>query len=106
MKIKKETTDWGKIYYYRNRYCMFAIYTYDDDESTVYLSNVKVKKSERGCGFGNRILRFVSKEARKHNYSIICLKVLKLSWMHNWYSRHGYKDLEENNNYVWMKHNL
>ena len=29
--------------------------------------------------------------------------------MHEWYARHGYRDLsddEENNDYIWMKHNL
>ena len=109
MKIKKETTNCGKIYYYKNTYCRFALYAYNDDESTIYLSNVKVKKSERGKGIGNRVLKFANKEAKKHNYSTICLKVLKISWMHSWYARHGYRDLEydeENDDYVWMEHNL
>ena len=109
MKIKKETTNWGTICYYKNSYCRFALYAYNDDESTIQLSNVKVKKSERGQGIGNKILKFANKEAKKHNYRIICLKVLKSSWMHSWYARHGYRDLsydEENDDYIWMEHNL
>lgn len=109
MKVTKETTNWGTILYYKNSYCRFALYAYDDDHNTIYLSNVKVKKLERGKGIGNKILKFASKEARKRNYSTICLKVLKKSWMHNWYARHGYRDLsydEENDDYIWMKHNL
>lgn len=109
MRIKKEITNWGVIHYYKNSYCRFALYAYDDDESTIYLSNVKVKKSERGQGIGNKILKFANKEAKKHNYRAICLKVLKSSWMHNWYARHGYRDLsydEENDDYIWMKHIL
>lgn len=109
MKIKKETTNWGIIQYYKNSYCRFALYAYDDDKSTIYLSNVKVKKSERGQGIGNKILKFANKEAMKHNYSTICLKVLKISWMHSWYGRHGYRDLsdnEENDDYIWMEHTL
>ena len=109
MKIKKETTNWGTIRYYKNSYCRFALYAYNDDESAIYLSNVNVKKSERGQGIGNKILKFANKGARKHNYSMICLKVLKSSWMHRWYGRHGYRDLsddEENDDYIWMKHNL
>lgn len=109
MKIKKETTSWGIIYYYNSSYCRFALYAYDDDKNAIYLSNVKVKKSERGKGIGNKILKFANKEARKHKYSTICLKVLKSSWMHDWYARHGYRDLtndEENDDYIWMKHNL
>ena len=49
------------------------------------------------------------RKQKKHNYSIICLKVLKSSWMHSWYARHGYRDLsddESNDDYVWMEHNL
>ena len=109
MKIKKETTNWGTICYYKNSYCGFALYAYDDDKSTICLSNVMVKESERGKGIGNKILNFANKEARKHNYSMICLKVVKSSWMHSWYERHGYRDLsydEGNDNYVWMEHNL
>ena len=35
MKIKKETTNWGTICYYKNSYCRFALYAYNDDESTI-----------------------------------------------------------------------
>lgn len=108
MEIKKETTNWGTIYYYKNSYCRFALYAYNDD-SAIYLSNVKVKKSERDQGIGNKILKFANKEARRRNYSMICLKVLKSSWMHSWYGRHGYRDLsydEENDDYIWMEHTL
>ena len=106
MKIKNETTNWGTIHYYKNSYCRFALYAYDD-KSTIYLSNIKVKKSERGKEIGNKILEFANKEARKHNYSTICLKALKSSWMHDWYAKHGYRDLsddDENDDYIWLNY--
>ena len=61
MNIKKETTDWGVIHYYKNDYCRFALYAYNDDKNTMYLSNVKVEQSARGRGLGNKILELADK---------------------------------------------
>ena len=109
MNITKETTDWGIIRYYKNDYCRFALYAYNDDNNTKYLSNVKVEQSARCHGLGNKILELTNKEAKKYNYTIICLKVIISSWVHNWYANHGYNDFcydSEDTNYVWMKHTL
>ena len=109
MNITKETTDWGIVYHYKNDCCRFALYAYNDDKNTMYLSNVKVEQSARGRGLGNKILEFADKEAKKYNYTVICLKVLKSSWVHDWYANHGYSDFcydSEDADYVWMKHTL
>ena len=45
----------------------------------------------------------------RYGYTVICLKVLKSSWVHDWYANHGYDDFcydGEDNDYVWMKHAL
>ena len=109
MNITKETTDWGIVYYYNNDCYRFALYAYNDDKNTMYLSNVKVEQSARGRGLGNKILELADKEAKKYNYTVICLKVLKSSWVHDWYANHGYSDFcydGEDADYVWMKHTL
>lgn len=107
MTVTKEITDWGVIYYYKNDECRFALYAYNDDKYTMYLSNVKVEQSARGRGIGNKILELAYKEAKKYNYGVICLKVLKSSWVHDWYAKHGYKDFcYDEDNYVWMKQTL
>jgi predicted GNAT family acetyltransferase len=109
MTVTKEITDWGIVYYYKNDCCRFALYAYNDDKNTMYLSNVKVEQSVRGRGLGNKILKLADKEANKYNYSAICLKVIKSSWVHSWYVNHGYSDFcydNEDSNYVWMKHTL
>jgi N-acetylglutamate synthase-like GNAT family acetyltransferase len=108
MSVTKETTDWGVIYYYSNVCCRFALYAYNDDKDTMYLSNVNVEQSERGGGLGNRILELADSEAKKYGYSVISLKVLKNSWVHDWYAKYGYKDfcLDDDTDYVWMRHNL
>lgn len=109
MNTTKEITDWGIIYYYKNNCCRFALYAYNDDKHTMYLSNVKVEQPARGRGIGNKILGLADKEAKKYNYTTICLKVLKSSWIHDWYTNHGYSDFccdGEDADYVWMKHTL
>ena len=64
MNITKETTDWGIVYYYKNDYCRFALYAYNDDKTTMYLSNVKVEQSARGRGLGNKYLNLPIKKPR------------------------------------------
>lgn len=109
MNITKETTDWGIVYYYKNDCCRFALYAYNDDKNTMYLSNVNVEQSARGRGLGNKILELADKEAKKYNHSVICLKVITSSWVHDWYANHGYSDFcndGEDSDYIWMKHTL
>ena len=105
MNITTEKTDWGVVYKYRGGYFKFSLYNYDDDDTTIYLSNVYVTQSERGKGLGNNILVIVEKEAKAKGFNNICLKVLDVSWVHKWYSEHGYKDMcrdEESEDYIWM----
>ena len=83
--MKEEITEFGKVFYYDYQNYHFALYIYDDDDETIYLSNVKVDAEERGKGFGNKILEITEAEARKRNVSIICLKCLITSWVHSWY---------------------
>lgn len=106
MNLTKETTYWGIIYHYKNNHCRFALHAYNDDKNTMYLSNVMVEPPARGYGLGNKILELAEKEAKKYNYTAICLKALKSSWVHNWYTNHGYSDYKEDADYVWMKHTL
>ena len=109
MNITEEITDFGIVYYYNNDFYRFALYAYNDDKNTMYLSNVNVEQSARGRGFGNKILKLADKEAKKYNYTAICLKVLKSSWVHDWYANHRYSDScydGEDNDYIWMKHTL
>lgn len=106
MKISAENTDWGIVYYYNDKDYRFALYMYNDDPDSLYLSNVKVNQNMRGQGIGNKILNLVDEEAKKFNVSTIYLKVLEQEWMHDWYGKHGYSDFcydEEDQNYIWMK---
>ena len=62
--MREEITDFGKVFYYDYPNYHFALYIYDDDDETIYLSNVKVDAEARGKGFGNKILEIAEAEAR------------------------------------------
>lgn len=107
IKIKHEKTDFGDVWYYneKNNILRFAIYRYDDDIDTIYLSNVFVNSEYRQHGYGNKILNTVDKIAKELGASSICLKVLKHSFPYGWYKKHGYIDLiddTEEDKFIWL----
>lgn len=107
MVLETERTSWGIIYNYSYPpYFRFSLYIYSDDPNVLYLSNVCVSHYYRGRGFGNKLIEFVFKESKKLGEQSIRLKVLRESFMYDWYSREGFTDLcddEEDEKYIWMK---
>ena len=104
---KHKNTAFGDVWYVNSTdgSFRFAIYRYDDDFDTVYLSNVFVSEENRGKGYGNCILDATDNVAKEMGAKTIGLKVKKGSFAHQWYGRHGYSDLtddEENPQFVWM----
>lgn len=70
MKVttKREKTDFGDVWHMSSvpkDIFRFAIYRYDDDKDTVYLSNVFVDNAHRKQGFGNNILNTADEIAKK-----------------------------------------
>ena len=107
VRTKHNKTDFGDVWYMSdpNDIFRFAIYRYDDDFDTVYLSNVFVDENYREKGLGNEILNSANDMAKQLNAKSICLKVIRNSFVHDWYERHGYSDLsvdEEEPQYIWM----
>ena len=107
VKTRFQYTEWGKRWFFNDvadRY-KFAMYIYSDDPDKIYLSNVFVKPEYRRYGLGNCILSDAECVAKENNASEIILKVLKDTFVHDWYSRHGYKDycIEPESEYVWMR---
>lgn len=105
--IKETNEDWGKVWYFKNKYSRFALYTYDDEPGTIYLANVYVYKRYRDNGYGNEILKYAEQFAVENNFSIIILKVIDNSFAYNWYIKHGYQFLENDDtetltSYVWL----
>lgn len=114
MKIttKHEKTDFGDVWHILSEpqgIFRFAIYRYNDDKETIYLSNVFVDEEHREQGLGNSILNAADNIAKKLNAKTICLKVKRNSFVHEWYGRHGYSDLsvdEEEPQFIWMIKNI
>lgn len=109
---KHEKANFGDVWYMTSApegIFRFAIYRYDDDRETIYLSNVFVGKEHRKNGLGNIILNATDKVAKKLKATTICLKVKQDSFVHEWYGRHGYTDLsidEEDPQFIWMTKNI
>lgn len=106
MEVTNEKTEWGTVWKIQEHgVYRFAVYIYDDDPETLYLSNVFVDKGHRGKGLGNKILSTTDELAKKLGTKQICLRVKIVSNAYEWYKRHGYKDLsedDEENGYIWL----
>lgn len=115
--------DWEKIYKYYNKYLQnpvewskeyreediqtrFAFYTYKDDPSVLYLSNVFVEEASRNHGFGARILKAAEKAAEVIGATTICLKVKQDSPANAWYRKNGYGYVAFEDGYDWLEKNL
>ena len=102
--ITENKTDFGKVFHYRGDGCKFALYFYDDDRQTMYLSNLYVNRLLRGHGVGNRLLKDIQDEAVNLGAKELRLKCLSALWVHCWYERNGFVDfpISINEDYVWM----
>ena len=84
----------------------FAFYTYKDDSTVLYLSNVFVEEASRNHGFGTRILKAAEKVAETIGASSICLKVKQNTPANAWYRKRGYGYVAFEDGYDWLQKNL
>ena len=112
LKTKKEKTEWGYRWYVNDveERFKFALYRYDDDLETLYLSDIDVFKEYQGQGLGNKILEIAENTARKWNAKRIRLWCNKKSFVFDWYKRHGYEDMnierDDTPGYEWLEKEL
>lgn len=99
-------TEWSEDYREEDIQTRFAFYTYKDDPSVLYLSNVFVEETSRNHGFGTRILKAAEKAAEMIGAITICLKVKQDSPANAWYRKHGYGYVTFEDGYDWLKKNL
>ena len=64
---RHKKTDFGDVWYVNavDGTYRFAVYKYDDDDETIYLSNVFVKEDSRRQGYGNEILTSAEDYAKR-----------------------------------------
>ena len=111
MKKQKEQkeqkpAEWSEDYREEDIQTRFAFYTYKDDPSVLYLSNVFVEETSRNHGFGTRILKAAEKAAEAIGAITICLKVKQDSPANAWYRKRGYGYVAFEDGYDWLEKNL
>lgn len=90
----------------KSKYFRFVIYWYTDNCTECILSDVKVKSFYRKIGYGNLLLIKAIQIAKERGFETMCLRVLKDSWMYDWYKRNGFNYHSHFGDYVWMIKNL
>ena len=106
MNMRQKAMEWSEDYDEENLQTRFAFYTYKDDPSVLYLSNVFVEETSRNHGFGTRILKAAEKVAEAIGAITIRLKVKQDSPANNWYRKHGYAYMTFEDGYDWLEKNL
>ena len=66
--MEEEIAKFGKVFYYDYLNYHFALYIYDGDDETIYLSNVKVDAETRGKSLEIKSLKLL-KEKRVNEMS-------------------------------------
>ena len=103
---EQKTAGWSEDYREEDIQTRFAFYTYKDDPSVLYLSNVFVEETSRNHGFGTRILKAAEKAAEAIGAITICLKVKQDSPANAWYRKNGYGYVTFEDGYDWLEKNL
>ena len=98
--------EWSEDYREEDIQTRFAFYTYKDDPSTLYLSNVFVEEASRNHHFGTRILSAAEKVAETIGATTISLKVRQDSPANTWYRKNGYGYVTFEDGYDWLEKNL
>ena len=103
---QEQSDNWDKQYQEDDLRTRFAFYTYKDEDSVLYLSNVFVEEASRRKGFGTKILQAAENVAETIGAISIRLKVKQNSPANDWYRKHGYGYLAFEGKYDWLEKNL
>ena len=98
--------EWSEDYDEDKLQTRFAFYTYKDEPSVLYLSNVFVEKACRTPGYGTRILKAAEKVAEVVGATTIRLKVKQESLANAWYRKNGYSFMVFEDGYNWLEKNI
>ena len=106
-ELQQEQPDnWNDEYREDELLTRFAFYTYKDEESVLYLSNLFVEKTSRNKGIGTKILQAAEKVAETIGAISICLKAKQNSPANAWYRKRGYGYCTFEGEYDWLEKKL
>ena len=103
---EQKPVEWKEDWREEDIQTRFAFYTYKDDPSVLYLSNVFVEEASRNHGFGTKILKAAEKVAETIGATTISLKVKQDSPANTWYRKNGYGYVAFEDGYDWLEKNL
>lgn len=103
---QEQPDNWDDEYREDELLTRFAFYTYKDEDSVLYLSNVFVEETSRNKGFGTKILAAAEKVAETIGAINIRLKAKKDSPANSWYRKHGYGYMTFEGDYDWLEKKL
>ena len=103
---EKYQVEWSEDWREEDIQTRFAFYTYKEDSSVLYLSNVFVEEASRNHGFGTKILMAAEKVAETIGATTISLKVKQDSPANAWYRKRGYGYVAFEDGYDWLEKNL
>ena len=99
------------LWWLKNRYYKFCLYSYSDEPKIIYLSNVYVNKLFRKHRYGNILLKHAKHLAKERGYEFMYLKVKSDTWIQKWYERNGFKfhkkvKTNTKQKWVWLKYEI
>ena len=106
MDEQEQPDNWNDEYREDELLTRFAFYTYKDEESVLYLSNLFVEKTSRNKGIGTKILQAAEKVAETIGAISICLKAKQNSPANAWYRKRGYGYCTFEGEYDWLEKKL
>lgn len=68
---------------------MFGLYADKGVSDTLFLTDLSVEQSARGCGLGDILIDLADILWKKSQFPVFELSVEKHSWMQDWYRKKG-----------------
>lgn len=100
--------DWGVIFYIMEKHgwAVVRMYIYKDDVESSYLIGLSVDEEHRHNHLATKLIKHYENIAKELGVEYSYLSVEKDEWMHEWYTKIGYVDFENNNDVesqIWMR---
>lgn len=96
-------SEWGETLHIMdvNGFAFCSISRYNESPDIFIIHGLHVVEQQRQKGYATRLIEYCENYAKNHGAITIRLKVLKDSWMRNWYKRKGYKRTSQSGVYIW-----
>lgn len=99
-------SNWGESLFLIDSACygIVRLSKYKDDNDAIVISDLNVDDRFRNIGIGKQLIQLAEElifNICKMKYAQLCAE--KNSWLVNWYKRMGYKEVEQDNEYIYLE---